>query len=316
MTASDSAIARTKARTETAPGGAPGRRFGDTPVHVALLVIGIIVAIPIIISFFISFTPLRELVGRPNPEILPDTWTFNNYDKAWNANPFPRYMLNSFIQTGIITLAQVVFSILAGFAFAMFDFWGKRFLFAFVIGSLIIPFELTFIPNFELISNLGKITPSWLPFGSEWFEGISWANTYQGLALPFLASAFGVFMMRQFFLSIPRDLYDAAKIDGAGDWYYLWRVMVPLSKGAISAFTIFAFLGAWNQYLWPLVITNEESMRTAQIGIRFFLVNQERATDWGAIMAGAVIVMIPTLVVFLFAQKQLVKGIAASGLKG
>ena len=115
---------------------------------------------------------------------------------------------------------------------------------------------------------------------------------------------------------IPESLYEAAKIDGAGDWFYLWRIMVPLSKGAISAFTIFAFLGAWNQYLWPLVITNEESMRTAQIGIRFFLVNQERNTDWGAIMAGTVIVMIPTLVIFLFAQKQLVKGIAASGLKG
>jgi ABC-type glycerol-3-phosphate transport system permease component len=207
-------------------------------------------------------------------------------------------MLNSFIQTGIITVAQVVFSVLAGFAFAMFEFRFKNLLFGLVIGSLIIPFELTFIPNFVLISDLG------------------WANTYQGLTVPFLASAFGVFMMRQFFLTIPRDLYDAAKIDGAGDWYYMWRIMVPLSKGAISAFTIFAFLSAWNQYLWPLVITNEESMRTAQIGIRFFLVNQERNTDWGAIMAGTVIVMIPTLVIFLFAQKQLVKGIAASGLKG
>ncbi|NND03372.1 MAG: carbohydrate ABC transporter permease [Acidimicrobiia bacterium] len=274
------------------------RNWGDAPIHVALLVIGIIVSIPIVIAFFISFTPLPELVGRANPEILPDTWTLDNYDTAWNASPFPRYMLNSFIQTGIITVAQVVFSVLAGFAFAMFEFRFKNVLFGLVIGSLIIPFELTFIPNFVLISDLG------------------WANTYQGLTVPFLASAFGVFMMRQFFLTIPRDLYDAAKIDGASDWYYLWRIMVPLSKGAISAFTIFAFLSAWNQYLWPLVITNEESMRTAQIGIRFFLVNQERATDWGAIMAGTVIVMIPTLIIFLFAQKQLVKGIAASGLKG
>jgi ABC-type glycerol-3-phosphate transport system permease component len=274
------------------------RNFGDVPVHVALLVVGIIVAIPIVIAIFMSFTPLREIVARANPEILPDTWTLENYDRAWNASPFPRYMLNSFIQTGIITVAQVVFSVLAGFAFAMFEFRFKNLLFGLVIGSLIVPFELTFIPNFVLISDLG------------------WANTYQGLTVPFLASAFGVFMMRQFFLTIPRDLYDAAKIDGAGDWFYLWRIMVPLSKGAISAFTIFAFLSAWNQYLWPLVITNEESMRTAQIGIRFFLVNQERNTDWGAIMAGTVIVMIPTLIIFLFAQKQLVKGIAASGLKG
>ena len=273
-------------------------KLGEIPVHVALLVIGLAIATPIIIAFFMSFTPLPEIVGRADPKLLPDTWTFENYDKAWNASPFPWYVLNSFVQTGLITLGNVLFSILAGYAFAMFDFRFKNALFALVIGSLIIPFELTFIPNFLLISDLG------------------WTNTYQGLVVPFLASAFGVFMLRQFFLSIPRDLYEAAKIDGASDWFYLWRVMVPLSKGAISAFTIFAFLGAWNQYLWPLVTTNEESMRTAQIGIRFFLVNQERATDWGAIMAGAMIVMIPTLVVFLVAQRQLVKGIAMSGLKG
>jgi ABC-type glycerol-3-phosphate transport system permease component len=273
-------------------------RFADVPVHIALLLIGLAIATPIIIAFFMSFTPLREIVGRANPSVIPDTWTFANYEKAWNATPFGRFVLNSFIQTGVITAAQVFFSILAGYAFAMFEFRGKNALFVLVIGSLIVPFELTFIPNFLLISDLG------------------WANTYAGLTVPFLASAFGVFMMRQFFMSLPRDLYDAAKIDGAGDWKYLWAVMAPLSKGAISAFTIFSFLSAWNQYLWPLIITNDESMRTAQIGIRFFLVNQERATDWGAIMAGAVIVMIPTLIVFIVAQKQLVKGIAASGLKG
>ncbi|MCP3976054.1 MAG: carbohydrate ABC transporter permease [bacterium] len=287
-------------QVQTAPAQHRKRRnWGDGPVHVVLLVIGLIIALPVVIAFFMSFTPLREILSQgAAPEILPNTWTMENYDKAWTASPFPRYMLNSIIQTGVITIAQVVFSVLAGFAFAMFEFRGKNALFALVIGSLIIPFELTFIPNFVLISDLG------------------WANTYAGLTVPFLASAFGVFMMRQFFLTIPRDLYDAAKIDGASDWYYLWRIMVPLSKGAISAFTIFAFLSAWNQFLWPLVITNEESMRTAQIGIRFFLVNQERATDWGAIMAGTVIVMVPTLIIFLFAQKQLVKGIAASGLKG
>lgn len=288
-------------RAEAVTGRPPGRRWaslGDIPVHVALLVVGLIIAMPIFIAFFMSFTPLREIVSRANPQIFADTWTLENYGTAWSASPFGRYMVNSFVQTGVITVAQVLLSILAGYAFAMFEFKGKNLLFALVIGSLIVPFELTFIPNFLLISDLGM------------------ANTYAGLTVPFLASAFGVFMMRQFFLSLPRDLYDAAKIDGAGDFYYLWRVVVPLSKGAISAFTIFAFLSAWNQFLWPLVITNDESMRTAQIGIRFFLVNQERATDWGAIMAGTVIVMIPTLLVFLVAQRQLVKGIAMSGLKG
>jgi len=154
-------------------------RFADLPVHLALLVIGLAIATPIIISFFISFTPLRELVSRADPSIIPDTWTLDNYEKAWNATPFGRFVLNSFIQTGIITGAQVLLSILAGYAFAMFEFRFKNTLFAILIGSLIIPFELTFIPNFLLISDLG------------------WANPYAGLTVPFLASAFGVFMICQ-----------------------------------------------------------------------------------------------------------------------
>jgi ABC-type glycerol-3-phosphate transport system permease component len=166
------------------------------------------------------------------------------------------------------------------------------------LGSLMVPFQVTFIPNFLLVSSL------------------NWGNTFQGLTVPFLASAFGVFLIRQFFMTLPKDLYEAAKIDGASSWTYLWTVAVPLSRGAISAFAIFAFLDAWNQYLWPLVITNDENMRTLQIGIRFFLFNQERDADWGATMAGAVMALIPTLFIFLVAQRQLVKSIAATGLKG
>ncbi len=294
--ADDAAVVEVGQANEARPAGRR-RLAGELSVQITLLIIGGIIAIPIVVAIFTSFTPLPEILADPN-SIWSGNWTFDNYDTAWTATPFGRFMINSFIQTGIITLAQVLFSILAGYAFAMFEFRGRTFLFAFVLGSLMVPFELTFIPNFVLISNLG------------------WANTYQGLTVPFLASAFGVFMLRQFFMTVPRDLYDAARIDGISDWGYLWKVMVPLSRGAIAALTIFSFLGAWNQYLWPLVITNEESMRTAQIGIRFFLANQERATDWGAIMAGATIVMLPTLLVFLFAQRQLVRGIAMSGLKG
>lgn len=292
----DQTDAAAEAKTRQS-GNRAARLGGELVVQAALLFIGAVIAIPIVVAIFTSFTPLPRILADPN-SIWSGDWTFQNYDTAWTATPFGRFMINSFIQTGIITVAQVLFSILAAYAFAMFQFRGRNVLFAFVLGSLMIPFELTFIPNFVLISNLG------------------WANTYQGLTIPFLASAFGVFMLRQFFMALPRDLYDAARIDGISDWGYLWKVMVPLSRGAIAALTIFSFLGAWNQYLWPLVITNDEEMRTAQIGIRFFLANQERATDWGAIMAGATIVMLPTLLVFLFAQRQLVRGIALSGLKG
>ena len=217
-------------------------RFGQLPVHLSLLIIGLIIAVPIIIAFFMSFTPLPEIVGRSNPSILPDTWTLDNYDKAWRASPFPRYMLNSFIQTGVITAAQVLFSILAGYAFAMFEFRGKNVLFAIVIGSLIIPFELTFIPNFLLISELGL------------------ANTYAGADHPVPGKR-----VRGVHDAAVLHVHPARPLRRREDRRCLRLVLpvaghgAPVSKGAIAAFTIFAFLSAWNQYLWPLVITNEEN---------------------------------------------------------
>jgi ABC-type glycerol-3-phosphate transport system permease component len=266
-------------------------------IQILLLEIGIIVSTPILIAFFTSFKPPDEVVTFP-PRIIPTEWTVQNYINAWNSNPFGRFLLNSFIQTALITFGQVVLSVLAAYAFAMLPFPGRNIIFYVILGSLMVPFELTVIPNFQLVSSWG------------------WANTYQGLAVPFLASAFGVFMLRQFFLTIPKELHDAALIDGASNWRFLWQILVPLSKGSIGAFAIFAFLSAYNQYFWPLVITNDILMRTTQIGIRFFLTNVERGADWGAVMAATIIVSAPTLLAFLIAQKQLVKGIAMTGLKG
>lgn len=271
--------------------------WSDFGLQIALIAIGLLIALPIIIALLTSFKSLKDIGANPYA-IFPREWTLANYQKAWTATPFGRYLLNSAIQSGIIVIFQIFFSILAAFAFTFLVFPGRDILFYIMLGSLMVPFQLTFIPNFVIISNWGL------------------ANTYRGLTLPFLASAFGVFMLRQFFMSIPTELRDSAMIDGASNFRFLWQIVVPLSKGAISAFGIFSFLGAWNQYLWPLIITNDETMRTAQIGIRFFLFDQERGTDWGALMAGAVIVLLPTLVIFLVAQRQLVKGIAMSGLKG
>ena len=269
----------------------------DLAVHIFLLAVGLLVSAPIWIAVFSSFKLPEDMINYP-PTLLPDVWSFENYETAWSAQPLLRYFFNSVIQTGIIVISQVVLSILAAYAFAILDFPGRNLLFYLILGSLMVPFQLTFIPNFILVSKWGL------------------ANTYAGLTIPFLASAFGVFLLRQFFMTLPRELYEAAKVDGASSWRYLWQIVVPLSKGAISAFTTFAFLNAWSQYLWPLIITNDTEMRTIQIGIRFFLFDQERGADWGAIMAGAVIAMLPTLLLFLIAQQQLVKGIATTGLKG
>ena len=277
------------------------RRFkfksGDWLMQILLLSVGLLVAAPIFLAVFNSFKLPTDITNYP-PTLLPEVWTFENYITAWTSKPFYRFFLNSIIQTGVIVLFQVLFSILAAYAFAVLEFPGRDLLFYLILASLMVPFQLTFIPNFLLISKWG------------------WANTYMGLTVPFLASAFGVFLLRQFFLTVPKDFHDSATIDGASNWTYLWKILVPLSKGAISAFAIFAFLSAWSQYLWPLIITNDENMRTIQIAIRFFLFDQERGADWGAIMASAVIALIPTLIIFLIAQKQLVKGIAMTGLKG
>lgn len=269
----------------------------DLLVHLLLLTLGIIIAMPILIAFFTSFKEPSQVITFP-PTLFPAEWTVENYVVAWQKTPFGRYLFNSLVQSGIITAAQVVTSILAAYAFSVLIFPGRNLLFYLVLGSLMVPFELTFIPNFQLVSRWGM------------------GNTYAGLTVPFVASAFGVFMLRQFFLTVPKDFHDAARIDGANNWRYLWRILVPLSKGSIGAFAIFAFLNAWNQYLWPLIITNEDTMRTLQIGIRFFMNTLERGADWGPVMAGSMIALGPALLAFLIAQKQLVQGVAMTGLKG
>lgn len=286
----------------------------DLAMQIFLITVGLIVAMPIIIAIFTSFKSLQDISANPNT-LLPREWSLENYVTAWNSTPFARYLLNSFIQSGVIVVCQVVFSILAAFAFSFLQFRGRNLMFYLILGSLMVPFQLTFIPNFILVSELPQNCLALFGEGATFCNYVG-ANTYFGLTVPFLASAFGVFLLRQFFLSLPKDLHDSAMIDGASNFRFLWQIVVPLSKGSISAFSIFAFLSAWSQYLWPLIITNDTNMRTVQIGIRFFLANQERGTNWGALMAGAVIVMLPTLLLFLIANRQLVKGIAMTGLKG
>ena len=269
----------------------------DLFVHLLLIGLGLLITLPILIAMLTSFKIPSQVVTFP-PSLWPQQWTFENYVMAWESTPFGRFLFNSLIQSGMITLGQVIFSILAAYAFSILAFPGRNMLFYLVLGSLMIPFELTFIPNFIRVSEWGM------------------ADAYSGLIIPFVASAFGVFMLRQFFMTIPKDLHDAAKIDGSGNWRFLWRIVVPLSKGSIGAFAIFAFLSAWNQYLWPLIITNTFEMRTLQIGIRFFMSNLERGAEWGAVMAGSMIALAPALLAFLVAQRQLVQGIAMTGLKG
>jgi sn-glycerol 3-phosphate transport system permease protein len=236
-----------------------------------------------------------QIAARP-PTFFPTNPEWSTYSEAWNEGHMGRYLLNSAIVTAIITAGQVVTAILAGYAFAFLEFPLKRTLFLVFLATLMVPFEVTIVTNLATINTLG------------------WYDSYQGLSVPFLATGFGAFLMRQAFLQVPRDLQDAASLDGFGHWRFMTRVAVPLARPAVAALSVFAFLGAWNQYLWPLLVTKDEKFRTVQIGLK-----QLRATsiqDVNVTFAGVIIAALPLVILLLVFQKQLVRGLTAGAVKG
>jgi multiple sugar transport system permease protein len=243
-----------------------------------------------------SLKDKRELFTYP-PTWIPHVFRLQNYVDAWNAAPFGRYFLNSLFVAVAVTLGQLITCSLAAFAFARMNFKGKNFMFALFLSTTMISTQVTLVPSYLVLKNL------------------DWLDTYQGLIVPFLASAFGVFMLRQQFMTLPRDLEDAAKLDGCGRLRFLWEIALPLSKPVLASQALFAFMGNWNSYLWPLIVTTSKNMRTLQIGLRYF-VSQEGGTQWGLFMAATVFVSLPVVIFYFIVQKSFVEGIAATGLKG
>lgn len=237
-----------------------------------------------------------EIFAYP-PIWIPQAWRFQNYVEAWNAAPFGRYFFNSAFVALAVTVGQLVTCSLAAFAFARIEFKGKNVMFALFLSTTMISTQVTLVPSYLVLKNL------------------HWLDTYQALIVPFLANGFGVFMIRQYFMTIPRELEDAAKLDGCGRLRFLWQILLPLSKPVVASQALFAFMGNWNSYLWPLIVTTSEHMRTLQIGLRYF-VSQEGGTQWGSFMAATVFVSFPIVVFYLFVQKSFVGGIATTGLKG
>ena len=263
----------------------------------------ILLATPALVQLFpmfyllcMSFKIGGEVIKYP-PQILPNALDFSNYATALSRAPLWRFLLNSLVVATAITLLQLLTSILAAYALARLKFPGKSWVLAGIVATMMIPGEVTIIPNYFTIIQL------------------DWLNTYCGLVSPFAVSGFGIFLLYQFFRSIPAELEEAALMDGASRWRFLWQFVVPLSQPAIVAFAIYAFVGAWNQYLWPLVVTQSTSMQTAQIGIGIFR-SQNESTSWGVIMAATTILVAPTLLLFVTVQRQFVRGITMSGLKG
>jgi ABC-type glycerol-3-phosphate transport system permease component len=267
-----------------------------TLLNYVLLVIGsIIVAFPLLLALSYSFMSESEIASFP-PPILPEAPTLDNYGQVFATIPIGRYLLNSFVVSTAVVVGQLLTASLAAYAFSFLVFRGRQVLFFLFLSTLMIPWEATIIPNYMTIRTIG------------------WLDTYQGLAVPFMATAFGTFLLRQAFLQVPRELWDAARIDGASTFRFLISTVIPLSRPALGTVAIYGFLSTYNQYFWPLLITNQTFMRTTQVGItqlRF-----EETLRWGLVMAGVIMVAAPTLALLVLGQRQLIRGLTAGAVKG
>jgi multiple sugar transport system permease protein len=261
-----------------------------------VLGLGLLVVVgPFIWMALASVKPEAEIRSVP-PTWLPETWTLDNFRELFTRLDFPQYFFNSTLVAVLITAGNLVFCSLLGYALAKLNFPGRKALFLVVLGMLMVPGMVTFVPQFVLVSNMGL------------------ANSYAGLVLPFLAGPFGVFLMRQFLLSIPDDLIEAARVDGAGEWRIFWRIVLPLCRPALATLGILTFLSSWNNFLWPLVVATTEDKYTLPVALALYSVGQNR-TDFGLLLAGAVVVVLPVLIVFLILQRHFLRGIATTGLK-
>lgn len=227
---------------------------------------------------------------------IPEVIQWDNYPMVLELLPFGRYLLNTAFVTISVTILEVVTASLAAFAFARLRFRGRDKLFLLYLGTLMIPGQVTLIPNFLLM---------------RWF---GWIDTYLALIVPAAFSAFGTFLLRQFFLSIPRELEEAARVDGASPFRVYWQIIMPLSGPALATFAVFSFMTQWNAFLWPMIVTQSEETRTLTVGLRFF--QDELVTQFNYLMAGTVMSIVPVLVLFLVLQRYFVRGIAMTGMGG
>ncbi|HNT23333.1 MAG TPA: carbohydrate ABC transporter permease [Anaerolineales bacterium] len=272
----------------------------------ALLIFGALVSI--VPFFWMVSTSLMTLGETINRQWLPKVPQFDNYIEAWEEAQFNKYFLNSVIIT-LTTLAGLLFtSVLAAYSFARIKFAGRGLIFTLLLATMMIPESVTMIPNFLMVR--GSIFP--LPGLPAW-KG-SWLNQLPALTVPFMANAFSIFLLRQFFAKIPEEYWDAARLDGAGHLRYLIQIVLPMSKAPLLTVVIFSFIGSWNAFLWPLLVTTKPTWRPLMVGLYTFVT--EAGPETQLLMAGAVITLIPILILYFLTQKQFTEGIATSGLKG
>jgi multiple sugar transport system permease protein len=278
----------------------------------ALLTLGALVVIfPFLWMIFGSFKTIAESNAYP-PTLLPEVWQPQNYLAAWQKPPntLGRYMLNSLVIATVGTGVQLLICLLAAYAFSRLRFPGRDLLFMLVLATTMIPNEITLIPNFVTIRRFPLVGGNdfWGAGGSGLYD------TYAAMILPGLAGAFNIFLLRQAFLALPNEFWEAAQLDGASSFGYLWRIVVPLTLPALLTVAIFGFIGRWNGLLWPLLVTRSESIRPVQMAMVYY--QNEFLTDFGMVMAASLMVTLPIVVLFILLQRQFVAGITSTGLKG
>ena len=263
----------------------------------------IVVALSMVVPFvWMVTTSLKESGTEFSypPELVPRHFDWSNYTRLFTLVPFGRYFLNTLLVTSLIVLGQLLICSMAAYGFARLRFIGRDAIFVLYLATMMIPFQVTLIPSFLMVFRLG------------------WVNTYQGLIVPGISSAFGIFLLRQAFLGVPRDYQDAARLDGASEWRIFAEIFLPLNGPALATLGVFAFMGAWTDLLWPLLIARDQELRTLELGLAYFNASATafRQTNWPLMMAASVVVMLPVLVVYIFAQRYFVRGISLSGVKG
>ncbi len=271
------------------------RALKGLSVHAMLILGSIVMLAPLARMVSTSLKEPGQIFVSP-PQWIPQPVVWLNYVKTVSVMPFGRFYLNSTVQAVAVTVLQLLTSSLAAFAFARLRFPGRDLLFLLYLGTMMIPFQVTMIPNF-IILNL-----------------LHWIDTFKALILPPAFSALSTFLLRQYFLSLPVELDDAARVDGASSFRIWWQIALPLSGPALASLAIITFMGQWNNFLWPLVVTNSDSMRTLPVGLASF--QGQYSTQWHLLMAGSVISMLPILVIYVIGQKWFVKGIALTGMGG
>jgi len=271
------------------------RSLGRGIVYAIAILTAIIVLFPMVWIVFTAFKSLPETYVWP-PTWLPAHWRFDNFVKLFTVVPFMRYFLNSVLVSVPYCIFNLLFCSMAGYVFAKFQFPGKNILFIVVLATIMIPFQVTMIPAFRILVYLG------------------WNNTFAGLIVPGMVGAFGIFLMRQFMMSIPTELIEAARVDGASELRIYAQIIVPSSKSAFAALAIFTFLDSWNSFLWPLIVVDSTELRTLPLGLA--VLNTQYVSQWPLIMAATILTSIPVIIVYIIFQRQFIRGILLTGIKG